>query len=220
MTAARALLLALLPLFAGCQSLFSASTPPLPAGERLQGALTLHDGQLQLRPCSSLPPLEVSDATAAGDLKEATSALLDDGNPQLFADVRGALDLQQTTLAVSRVYRLQGEGPGCADANFPRLIVRASGHEPGWSVMINREGLLLERQGEPAVALPYLEEQLPEGRLAFSSEANQQQLQLWLTPQRCQDSASGALSHLRAQLRLDDGRLLRGCAYYGGARND
>ncbi len=50
--------------------------------------------------------------------------------------------------------------------------------------------------------------------------ANRQRLQLWVTPQRCQDSASGAVTHLSAQLRLDDGKVLRGCAYYGGARND
>jgi len=33
------------------------------------------------------------------------------------------------------------------------------------------------------------------------------------------DDASGAVSHLTAELRLGDD-VLRGCAYYGGARND
>jgi len=218
MTAARALLLVLLPLFAGCQSLFHAEAPA-PAGDRLQGMLTRQGDVWQLQPCSQLPALRLRD-TKDGELLELASALMADGQTQLFADVRGALDLQQATLTVNRLYRLQGEGPGCNDTNFPRLVLRASGNEPGWSLMITGDGLLLERPGEPALALPYLEEQLPEGQLAFTSEANRQRLQLWVTPKRCQDSASGAVTHLSAQLRLDDGKVLRGCAYYGGARND
>lgn len=218
MTAARALLLVLLPLFAGCQSLFRTEAPA-PAGDRLQGMLTRQGDAWQLQPCSQLPALRLRD-TKDGELLQPASELMADGQGQLFADVRGALDLQHATLAVNRLYRLQGEGPGCNDKNFPRLILRASGNEPDWSLLVTSDGLLLERPGEPALALPYLEEQLPEGQLAFTSEANRQRLQLWVTPQRCQDSASGAVTHLSAQLRPDDGKVLRGCAYYGGARND
>lgn len=219
MTATRALLLALIPLFAGCQTLFGEDVPPTAGGDRLQGVLTRQGDTWQLQPCSQMPALKVSDAQGM-DLTEQAGTLLADGHAQLFTDVRGVLDLQQATLTVTQLYRLQGEGPGCSDANFPRLVLRAGGHEPGWSVMINSQGLLLERPGKEALALPYLEEQLPGGQLAFSSEANQQQLQLWLAPQRCEDGATGALSHLSAQLRLGDGQVLRGCGYYGGARNE
>ena len=69
------------------------------------------------------------------------------------------------------------------------------------------------------LALPYLEEQLPDNRLNFTSEANGQHLDLWLTPQRCVDSATGTVSHLSAELRLN-GKLMRGCAWFGGARNN
>ena len=166
MTAARALLLVLLPLFAGCQSLFHTEASAL-AGDRLQGMLTRQGDAWQLQPCSQLPALRLRD-TKDGELLELASELMADGQTQLFADVRGALDLQHATLAVNRLYRLQGEGPGCNDKNFPRLILRASGNEPDWSLLVTSDGLLLERPGEPALALPYLEEQLPEGQLAFS----------------------------------------------------
>ncbi len=68
------------------------------------------------------------------------------------------------------------------------------------------------------IPLPYLEEQLPEGRLNFSSEANGRRLELWVAPQLCVDGMSGAVSHLSAELRLD-GQVRRGCAHFGGARN-
>jgi putative lipoprotein len=79
--------------------------------------------------------------------------------------------------------------------------------------------LLLERPDQQALALPYLEEQLPGGQTNFSTEANDQRLELWVAPQRCLDSATGAVNHLTAELRLD-GQTLRGCAYCGGARQD
>ena len=68
------------------------------------------------------------------------------------------------------------------------------------------------------LALPYLEEQMPNGSLNLSSEANGQRLELWLTPEHCVDSMSGAVQHLSAELRLN-GSVLRGCASYGGARS-
>ncbi len=89
----------------------------------------------------------------------------------------------------------------------------------GKTLRVTREGMLLERMDHSPLALPYLEEQLPGGRTHFSSEANGQQIGLWVAPQRCVDDASGAVSHLTAELRLGDD-VFRGCAYYGGARND
>jgi putative lipoprotein len=58
---------------------------------------------------------------------------------------------------------------------------------------------------------------VPGGGLTLTSEANGQHVELWVAPQRCVDSATGAIRHLRAELRID-GKTLRGCGYYGGAR--
>ena len=106
-----------------------------------------------------------------------------------------------------------------ANGDFADLLLRASGHEPDWSIAVSNQGLVLHRPGQEPQALPYLEEQLPEGRLNLSSEANGQRLELWVAKQRCVDSMSGTVQHLSAELRLN-GQVLRGCGYLGGARND
>ena len=134
----------------------------------------------------------------------------------MAASQRAGIDGQ---LTLNRVYRLQREGQGCDAANFKRTILRASGQEPSWSLVVGSQGLVLNRAGQQPLALPYLEEQLPEGRLNLTSEANGQRLELWAAPQRCVDSMSGAVQHMPAELRLN-GEVLRGCAYCGGARDD
>jgi putative lipoprotein len=220
MTYPRALLLTLLPIFAGCQSLPWGDEPHGQATERLQGEITRNEGMLLLRTCQGQRQIELLDGGATG-LPDDAQALLSAGGQPLFADVRGRLVSRAGTsqLQLTQVYRLQSEGPGCGAVEFNQLALRAGGHEPGWSVRITTQGMLLERPGQAPLAVPYLEEQLPGGQTSFSSEANSQRLDLWVAPQRCVDSATGTVSHLTAELRLDD-QTLRGCAYYGGSRNE
>ena len=221
MIAPRALLLSLLPVFAGCQSLQWSEEAPLRSTERLQGTITQEHGGLQFSSCQGRRSLALVDSGATG-LPDDVQALTAGSNQPLFADIRGSLITQSgdsDQFQLTQVYRLQAEGPGCSDAAFNQLLLRATGHEPGWSVKITDGGLLLERPDQQALALPYLEEQLPGGQTNFSTEANDQRLELWVAPQRCLDSATGAVNHLTAELRLD-GQTLRGCAYYGGARQD
>lgn len=219
----RPLLFTLLPLFAGCQ-LFQVYVPPTPAtpAVRLQGELTLEQDRLLLRPCGEQRRLGlVSEKT--GELRRDVDNLRADGQSSLFVDLRGWP--QGSTQAnldgevrLDQVYRVQGEGPGCDEPGFDRLLLRASGHEPDWALGVGEEGLVLLRPSEEPLALPYLEEQMPNGSLSLSSEANGQRLELWLTPEHCVDSMSGAVQHLSAELRLN-GSVLRGCASYGGARS-
>lgn len=219
---ARTLMLALLPLFAGCQ-LFNVyeNTPVIPA-QRLQGELSLADGRLLLRPCGEQRRYAlVNDGNS--DIAREAGELLADGHDKLFVDLLGTLAASKTVgldgeLRPAQVYRLQGEGPGCNEPGSEHLLLRANGHEPDWSLDVSDKGLVLLRPGQPPLALPYLEEQLPEGRFNLSSEANDQRLELWLAPQRCVDSMSGAVQHLSAELRLND-EVQRGCASFGGARN-
>ena len=221
MIAPRALLLSLLPVFAGCQSLQWSEEAPLRSTERLQGTITQEHGGLQFSSCQGRRSLALVDSGATG-LPDDVQALTAGSNQPLFADLRGSLtnqDGNSDQLQLTQVYRLQAQGPGCSDAAFNQLLLRATGHEPGWSVKITDGGLLLERPDQQALALPYLEEQLPGGQTNFSTEANDQRLELWVAPQRCLDSATGAVNHLTAELRLD-GQTLRGCAYYGGARQN
>jgi putative lipoprotein len=222
MTAPRSLLFALLPLFAACQVFTEQPTAPTAPVQRLQGELNSTGGQLLFRPCQEQRRFAIINN--GGDFHREAAELLAEGSSSLFVDLQGQLGASQAKgvdgqLDVQRFYRIQPEGPGCDDPNFRNLTLRASGHEPDWSLSVGRGGLVLDRPGQEPLALPYLEERLPEGRFNLSSEANDQRLELWVAPQRCVDSSSGAVQHLAAELRLD-GEILRGCAHFGGARND
>ncbi|MFC3609011.1 COG3650 family protein [Stutzerimonas tarimensis] len=212
------LLAGLLPLLAGCQALVGRDLPtPEHPGERWQGEVIRQDSRFWFSPCGDGRRFEVAGLDSL--LQEAAERRF-----PLFLDMRARLGTSDATgadgrLTFTRLYRLENEGPGCADPNFRQMILRAGGHEPGWQIEISSQGLLLQRLGEAPRALPYLEEQLPEGRLSFSSEADGEQLELWIAPQRCEDNASGALTHLTATFQ-QGGQSYRGCAYLGGARSD
>lgn len=221
MAPSRPLLIALLLSLAGCQTLFGDRTPPQAATERLQGEIQQVDGQMQFKSCHGQRTLQLLSKDTG--LEDDAQALMAHDQDRLFVDLRGTLSQAGPEsigqFALTRVYRLQREGHSCDEENFKHLILRASGQEPGWMLTVTTRGMLLVRPGQSPVALPYLEEQLPGGQLSFTSEANEQRLDLWVAPQRCVDSASGTINHLSAELRLD-GQTLRGCAYYGGARDD
>ncbi|WP_044871631.1 membrane protein [Pseudomonas sp. LFM046] len=223
MRLARPLLFSLLPLFGACQMF--AEKAPAPAANlvRLQGQLSVDAGQVMFSPCGEKRRFALVDSGATGLLPEAAN-LSADGPGPLFADVRASMGPSTLPgvdgqLDLHTLYRLQREGHGCTDLNFKRLLLQANGHEPDWSLNVSGKGLVLDRPGQPSLALPYVEEQLPEGRFNLSSEANGQRLELWVAPQRCVDSMSGAVQHLSAELRLD-GKPMRGCASFGGARDN
>jgi len=79
--------------------------------------------------------------------------------------------------------------------------------------------MVIDRAGQPPLALPYVEEQLGDGRFNLSTEANDQHIELWVAPQRCVDATTGAVQHMSAELRIN-GQVQRGCGYFGGARDD
>lgn len=222
MRAVRPLLLALLPLFASCAMFDSHEPTPASLGTRMQGELSVSGGKLQLRPCQEQRHFVINDSGNTGLLQES-AALLDSKDATLFADVSGNLDASKVSgadgqLNLTRLYRVQREGHACDDLNFKRQVLSASGNEPSWHVSVNAKGMVLERPNQEPLALPYLEEQLPDGRFNLTSEANGLRLELWIAPQRCVDSASGAVSFLSAELR-SNGKVERGCAYFGGSRN-
>ena len=223
MSSVRFLLLALLPVFAGCQSLFPSDEPAPAPVVRLQGELHVINNRLQFRPCQEKRQFILEDSGNTGLLQEAVS-LLNGGKGVLFVDLAGRMVASQVAgtdgqIDLTKLYRIQREGHGCDDLNFKRQTLRASGHEPDWSIDANSQGLILQRPDQSDLVVPYLEEQLPEGRFSLSSAANGQQLELWVTPQRCVDNMSGSVQHLRAELRIN-GQTLKGCGAYGGARQE
>ncbi|WP_417660210.1 COG3650 family protein [Pseudomonas sp.] len=215
----RTLLFTLLPLFASCQVYTGKPVDEQAAMIRMQGQLQFSGEQLIFTPCGEKRQFVIKN-DASSNLRDDAKALYDDGASTLQVDMRGLLgsaDSNDGSFKPDTVYRLQREGELCNDLAYRLTKVRASGHEPDWHIGVSAQGLLLERPGQKALVLPYLEEQLPEGRMSISSEANGNRVELWVTPQHCVDSMSGAVSHLSAELRIN-GQVMRGCGYFGGAQ--
>ena len=222
MRVARSLVLvALLPLFAACQLFEGERQSVSHAGQtRMQGQLTAADGKLLFQPCNQANRYVVNDTGGTSVLQQAAN--LADKQGKLFADVRGRvvagsggdgqLDLEQ-------LYRVERSGTACDDPNFKLLILRAAGHTPEWNVKVSGKGMVIDRAGQPPLAVPYVEEQLGDGRFNLSTEANNQHIELWVAPQRCVDSSTGSIQHMSAELRVN-GQVQRGCGYFGGSRDD
>lgn len=224
MRAARSLLfVTLLPLFAGCQLLDAPRQSASHAGQtRMQGELTAADGRLVFQPCQEQRRFIINDTGGTSVLQQA--ATLADDRGKLFADMRGRIVSSaaagtDSQLDVEQLYRLERSGTACEEVDFKRLTLRAAGHGPEWVLKASGKGLVLDREGQPTLAVPYVEEQLGDGRFNLGTEANGQKVELWVTPARCVDSASGSVQHMSAELRVN-GQVQRGCAYFGGARDD
>ncbi|WP_434708106.1 hypothetical protein J3P75_21320 [Pseudomonas sp. R1-1] len=217
MRVARSLVVvALLPLFAACQMFDGQRESASHVGQtRMQGQLTAADGKLVFQPCQEQRQLVINDIGGTSVLQEA--ATLADEQGKLFADVRGKVVGDR--LDLTQLYRVERSGSACDDPNFKLLILRAAGHGPEWNIKVSGKGMVIEREGQPPLAVPYVEEQLGDGRFNLSSEANNQRIELWVAPQRCVDSSSGSVQHMSAELRID-GQVQRGCGYFGGSRND
>ncbi|MNB54648.1 hypothetical protein D3C87_966580 [compost metagenome] len=217
MRVARSLVvIALLPLFAACQLLDGQRESASHVGQsRMQGQLTAADGKLVFQPCQDQRQLVVNDIGGTSILQEA--ATLADEQGKLFADVRGKVAGDR--LDLTQLYRVERSGTACDDPNFKLLILRATGHGPEWNVKVSGKGMVIDREGQPPLAVPYIEDQLGDGRFNLSSEANNQRIELWVAPQRCVDSSTGSVQHMSAELRID-GQVQRGCGYFGGSRND
>ncbi|MGF6455021.1 COG3650 family protein [Pseudomonas frederiksbergensis] len=218
MRVARSLVLvALLPLFAACQLLDGPRESASHVGQtRLQGQLTAADGKLLFQPCNEQRSLVVNDSGGTSVLQEA--ATLADDQGKLFADVRGRITASGQ-LDLEQLYRVERSGTACDDPDFKQLTLRAAGHGPEWNVRVSGKGMVIDRAGQPPLALPYVEEQLGDGRFNLSTEANNQRIELWAAPQRCVDGSTGSVQHMSAELRIN-GQVQRGCGYFGGSRND
>ena len=217
MRVARSLVVvALLPLFAACQLFDGPRESASHVGQvRMQGQLTAADGKLLFQPCNETRSFVVNDTGNTSVLQQA--AALADAKGKLFADVRGRI--VDSRLDLEQLYRVERSGTACNDPDFKLQTLRATGHSPEWSVKVTGKGMVINRTGQPPLALPYVEEQLGDGRFNLGTEANNQHIELWVTPQRCVDSTTGSVQHMSAELRIN-GQVQRGCGYFGGSRND
>lgn len=216
-------MLVLLPLLASCQSIFSttANAPSTAGLTRMQGALQGDNGQLFFQPCGDPRRYAVTDSNDTGVLQEASQLAGD--RPVVYADLRGRFDASTNgstngQLRLHQLYRLDRSLAACKDPDFKLSSLTAAGDSPRWQVRVTGQGMIVDREGQPALALPYVEEQVGAGRFNLSTEANGQRIELWVAPQRCVDGHNQGVQFLSAELRVND-QVQRGCATFGGARS-
>ncbi|WP_339529066.1 hypothetical protein [Pseudomonas mucidolens] len=215
-------LFALLPLFTACQLFDSEPAKPSLAGlTRMQGELTAVGEKLLFQPCHDQRSYVVKDTGGTSILQEAAS--LAGQQDKLFVDLRGKFSGvasgTQGQVDLQQLYRVERSTSACDDPDFKRMILRANGHKPAWALNVTNKGMVLQREGQPPLPVPYVEEQLGDGRFNLTTEANGQRIELWVAPQRCIDKVSGSLQHMTAELRVN-GQVQRGCAAFGGSRDD
>jgi len=212
-------MLACLPLLTACQFLPPKQVQTSLQDERIQGTVIQDTGHWYVQPCGKQSRLQLSFAD--NELEETFNAFTSQQGAPAFVDLRGILDNpdadQATSLAINSFYRIQLEGHACDDPDFNKLILRVHGNEPFWALLLTTDGLLLAQPDQQPLALPYIEEQLPDGFTYISSQADQEQLQLWISPQQCTDSMSGNFNHLSAMLDWN-GHIFNGCGHYGAKR--
>ena len=226
MFAARSVLMFALPIvLAGCQLLPSSSTDSKASTAgmvRMQGILSGDGGKLFFEPCNEQRRYAIVDKGNTGVLQEAASVV--DKKGKAFADLRGNFVASKAQGSdgqgdVYQLYRVERPSGACEDPNFKRLTIHASGNGPKWNLNASGKGVVLEREGMEPFAVPYMEEQMPEGRFNLITDANDQHVELYVAPQRCVDPINGSVQHLTAELRVN-GKVQRGCAYFGAMRND
>ncbi|MCK9534433.1 MAG: hypothetical protein M0Q98_07060 [Pseudomonas sp.] len=207
-------LLVLLASLSACQLLTPSASPTQPA-LRMQGTITNSEGQWVFQQCNR-PNAYIINSSSA--LDQEFVPLITAAPNGFFADLSGDLDAAQQRFTPTQRYRLEIEGHDCSDPDFARLQLRASGNEPAWSILQTPRGLIFNQIGEAALVLPYIEEQLPNGRFHLSSQANNQNLDIWITTQQCIDNMSGAVYHLQAKLQWNQ-QTFNGCAAFGALRD-
>lgn len=194
---------------------FTSTKDATPPSERMQGTLVSSEGQWLFQPCGTEQTYSVN---ASNNLKQELTTLAAEAPHGVFADIQGVIDEAQQRFTPTLRYRLQIEGQACNDPDLARLQLRASGNEPFWSILQTPRGLILNQADQASIALPYIEEELGDDRFYLSSEANEHNLKLWITPKQCIDSMSGTVYHLHAKLQWNQ-ETLTGCAAFGGLRN-
>lgn len=214
------LLLASLPFVGACQWLptglfHSEAHQTKPAERRLQGELLRQANQLWFKECGNHTPRFLRlEASARTFFESVRTSGFDEG--ALFADVAvTAPTTPEAPLQAQHFYRIAKQSI-CATPEWPKLIAQAGNAPAGWSIKVMTQGLLLERAGQPTVALPYVEEQLPDGLVEFSSAANGQRIRLSISPELCINPSLGWYP-LRARLYINDDTVRMSCANFGGA---
>ena len=171
-------------------------------------------------PCGSGKKLELMDSDAARELRKHFAALAAGHVRSMFVEVAGRREGE--AFQVDAVLRVQTGGLGCSE-DLRRVVAKAGGHNPSWSMVFDDTRLVFQRVGDRAPAsFPPLGLQKRGDGFEFKGETEAARIHVVLLKARCDDPLANALLPYRAEItfawRADaQPGVYRGCAYLGDA---
>jgi uncharacterized membrane protein len=171
-------------------------------------------------PCGSGKKLELMDSDAARELRKHFAALAAGHVRSMFVEVAGRREGE--VFQVDAVLRVQTGGLGCSE-DLRRVVAKAGGHNPSWSMVFDDTRLVFQRVGDRAPAsFPPLGLQKRGDGFEFKGETEAARIHVVLLKARCDDPLANALLPYRAEItfawRADaQPGVYRGCAYLGDA---
>lgn len=171
-------------------------------------------------PCGSGKRLELMDSDAARELRKHFAALAAGHVRSMIVEVAGRREGE--AFRVDAVVRVQTGGLGCSE-DLRRVVAKAGGHNPSWSMVFDDTRLAFQRVGDRAPAsFPPLGLQKRGDGFEFKGETEAARIHVLLIKARCEDPLANALLPYRAEItfawRADaQPGVYRGCAYLGDA---
>jgi uncharacterized membrane protein len=202
-------------------ALLAAGTAPGADPSVVRGIYAEQKGGLAwIVPCGSGKKLELADSDAARELRKLFAALAAGRMRSIFVEVTGKRD--GDAFSAGTVLRAQTGGLGCSE-DLRRVVAKAGGHNPSWSMVFDDTRLAFQRVGDRApAAFPPVGLQRRGDRLEFAGETEAARIRLVLVKERCEDPLANAVLPYRAEITFAwraDGQpsAYRGCAYLGDA---
>jgi uncharacterized membrane protein len=193
-----------------------AADPNVVRGTYAEG----RSGLAWIVPCGSGKRLELMDSEAAHDLRKLFAALAAGRVRSMFVEVTGRRDGE--AFSAGTVLRAQTGGLGCSE-DLRRVVAKAGGNNPSWSMVFDDTRLAFQRVGDRAPAsFPPVGLQKRGDRFEFAAETEAARIHLVLVKDRCEDPLANAVLPYRAEITFSwrtEGQsgTYRGCAYLGDA---
>lgn len=171
-------------------------------------------------PCGSGKRFELEDSAAARELRALFARLGAGRSRSLHVEVAGRRE--GDAFRVDAVARAQTGGLGCSE-DLRRVVAKAGGNNPSWSMVFDDTALRFQRVGDRAPAVfPPLGLRKSADRLEFRAETESARIDLVLIRERCEDPLANAVLPYRAEVTFGwraeaQTGVYRGCAYLGDA---
>lgn len=171
-------------------------------------------------PCASGKKLELMDSAAARELRKHFAALAAGRMRSIFVEVAGRRE--GDAFLADAVIRAQTGGLGCSE-DLRRVVAKAGGNNPSWSMVFDDTALRFQRVGDRAPAVfPPLGLKTRPDLLEFNGETESARIYVLLLRERCDDPLANAVLPYRAEITFAwrgdaQSGTYRGCAYLGDA---